>query len=364
MFEKVVVQIPAVENKPKKVVRSPPSTGSQAGFNLSFTPKESKQKKTELSPIKTTRFLAESPRDTSQKKEDKRNFNLWDYFGKDLSSGKKSVVNKPAPKNKKEVESPRYKVPSAPDTDPEQAPSEDDECSVKAILKRMTKKSEEEKQVLLEKRQIGPSLSDVENEIEEDGGLHKKKFKQNGYDSDDTENIEDSNFPTDDTNQSNKKAQTSFMFESSQVILGSKRNKNKTIQLLGEEEEEEKRAFPAARNGRLAFGDLNEDNNGICSFTAKNRIEEEKISSADFKSTANKSTPIKSPKTHATHTCSPQIRMSLEVEKNLKLKRLKRIIDDRRETVNKGSATKDPINSQEKEQQSGKETCPICLGDE
>lgn len=322
-------QIPENKPKPATPLKSSVSKQNSSARDRDNQPRIQSPQVIEDSPVKERKPIIRIPEKEAPPKGPKKPVNLWDYFGNILNSDSESPIKKnhTDTTTTKSISQQQRRVFQS---------SEVQEISGKDYrTTTSTSKNDEPIESLLNKRREIQDLADFEEKISLNDKHKNKKIKSNA----DCINLEPENSDVMESEPTKK-----------QVSLNLKK---KVIKILDDDEEENREKVPRSRSPRR-----NKNNN-----TLDVDFEEEKMS-LKSRDTAKDSESdvivLKSPR-------SPSPEANQEDSERTKLKRLKKIVDNRRDTLNKQpqsatKANKDMMLSQEIRNQHGKvETCPICL---
>ena len=311
-------QIPENKPKPATPLKSSVSKQNNPARDIDNQPRIQSPQVIEDSPVKERKpiiRLTEREPQIAPKKV----VNLWDYFGNVLDSDTDTPVKKNPvdTTTTKSISQQQRRVPEV-----QEISGQDYRTTTS------TSKNDESVESLLNKRREIQDLADFEEKISLDDKHKNKKIKSNT----DFINLEPENSDIMESESPKK-----------QVNLN---NKKKVIKILDDEEENSHNKAPRSKSPRR-------NKNNIV-------FEEEKTSFKSTKESESEVIILKSPRSG-----SPEANQ--EDSERTKLKRLKKIVDNRRDTFNKQTqsatkATKDMMLSQEIKNQHGKvETCPICL---
>jgi len=311
----------------------------------------------EDSPIQSTKKVVMKNKEKIE--ASKKSANAFEYFDSIINTPSKSFVMRQAEMISSSSDNKKLKKGSPFEVE---EISQNDYCNTNDTNINDKAKSVIDVETLLEKRNGSQDLLLVEEEMRLEGKISKKKLKLEKFSKKiaeliDIENIEDS----DDVKTIQMSPEKSHaesenfkdLIESEDRINQILRKKKKVIRILDDDDEEEK------------DGIISEVSKGI-----KEKRDDNFSVSDNGKMIEEEKTELRSPDTlrdseecflnNSSKSSSPkQNKNQIEQEKN-KLKRLKKIVDNRRETLNKQDVEKSLQKSHE--QKEGKiETCPICL---
>ena len=312
-------------------------------------------------PPKVTRSPIKKPEEVIIQPKGKKGANIWDYFSQVLDGMRSLTPNKNIGSDRTQANTQDYRKGS-----PSQA-EELNKTSLSFQNISLTSKNKEPIKScfdLLEKRKDGQNLSDLEDQIQNEGVFLKKKARKVEIDDndeienfDDIENYEFRNPLYDRNSQKETEAKESAdRIEDEESLKESKRKRKKVLQIF--DDEDEKRSFnePKTESKRKVSKEsyyLDPDTTipGSRPFaspraTKSSQIPRSPVSEASIKSSSR---IITSP-SGKNHTVASN-----------KFKRLKKLLDDKREGTNKQSVSKAHYTQESKENGEHKETCPICL---
>jgi len=303
----------------------------------------------------TKKVVIKNKKDEPSQKMGQKSANAWDYFENIFNTPTKSTVIQPIEAKK----SSNKKLKKLSSVEIEEV-SENDYCVVPSKFDKKHKNTMEIES-LLEKRKGSENISEIEEKICLEGKLSKKKVKLeklsqksvNKIDIEDLDKkIQEIQLDSDRSQIESEVFKNQIGFES-QVNLN--RKKKKAIRILDEEEFSSPLITGKSKKGQ-------EKRDLISLSSDEKMIEEEKI---DLQSPETIKDSDREVLIQSSGSSSPkQIKQTQEqvaFERN-KLKRLKKIVDNRRETLNKGELEKSLQKSHEHiEKVSKVETCPICL---